>query len=64
MARVSEAKLRDLKPASHKALVAKGLMGVIYAHLHSLDNFRRLAERRAARQAARLAAQRGSSGAR
>jgi hypothetical protein len=45
MFRVSEARLRDLKPASHKMLVGKGLMGLIYAHLHSLGNFRRLAAR-------------------
>jgi hypothetical protein len=45
MHRVSEAKLRDLKPASHKMLVNKGYMGLIYAHLHSLDNFRLLAQR-------------------
>ena len=49
MYRVSEARLRDLKPASHKVLVAKGFMGLIYAHLHSLDNFRRLLTRRARR---------------
>jgi hypothetical protein len=42
MYRVSEAKLRDLKPANHKALVTKGYMGTIYAHLHSLANFQRL----------------------
>jgi hypothetical protein len=46
MHRVSEAKLRDLKPASHKLLVGKGFMGPIYAHLHSLENFTRLAARR------------------
>jgi len=50
MYRVSEAKLRDLKPASHKMLVAKGFMGLIYAHLHSFDNFRRLLTRRARRR--------------
>ena len=64
MYRVSEAKLRDLKPASHKVLVSKGFMGLIYAHLHSLENFRRLAARQAARAAAAAARQRGSSGAR
>lgn len=42
MYRVDEAKLRDLKPASHKVLVTKGFMGKIYAHLHSLENFSRL----------------------
>jgi SapC len=46
MHRVSEARLRDLKPASHKLLVSKGFMGLIYAHLHSLENFTRLAARR------------------
>ena len=64
MSRVSEAKLRDLKPASHKVLVNKGFMGLIYAHLHSLDNFRRLAARQSARAAAAAMRQRGSSGAR
>jgi len=52
MHRVSEARLRELKPASYKALVAKGFMGLIYAHLHSLENFRRLATRRARRRGA------------
>ena len=42
MFRVDEAKLRDLKPASHKVLVDKGYMSRIYAHLHSLENFARL----------------------
>ena len=42
MYRIDEAKLRDLKPASHKVLVTKGFMGKIYAHLHSLENFSRL----------------------
>lgn len=64
MYRVAEPKLRDLKPASHKVLVSKGFMGLIYAHLHSLENFRRLASRQAARQAAAAQRQRGSSGSR
>ncbi|MBV8032972.1 MAG: SapC family protein [Betaproteobacteria bacterium] len=64
MHRVSEAKLKDLKPASHKVLVAKGFMGHVYAHLHSLETFRRLSEREAAQRAARAARQRGSSGMR
>jgi hypothetical protein len=51
MHRVSEAKLRDLKPASHKMLVSKGYMGLIYAHLHSLENFRLLAQRAGASSA-------------
>jgi hypothetical protein len=63
MFRVSEAKLRDLKPASHKVLVNKGFMGLLYAHLHSLENFRRLASRQSARRAASKP-QRGSSGTR
>jgi hypothetical protein len=46
MHRVSEARLRDLKAASHKMLVGKGIMGLVYAHLHSFDNFSRLAARR------------------
>jgi hypothetical protein len=45
---VSEAKLRDLKAATLKLLVNKGHMGAIYAHLHSLQNFSRLVDRRAA----------------
>jgi len=64
MYRVAEAKLRDLKPASHKVLVNKGFMGLIYAHLHSLENFRRLADRQSAQRAAAAQRQRGSSGAR
>jgi hypothetical protein len=39
-------------------------MGLIYAHLHSLENFRRLASRQAAQHAAAAQRQRGSSGAR
>ena len=45
MFRVDEAKLAELKPAAHKALVTKGFMGRIYAHLHSLENFSRLYRR-------------------
>ena len=59
MHRVSEARLRDLKPASHKVLVAKGFMGLIYAHLHSLENFQGLV----ARQASRGRPQRGGASA-
>jgi hypothetical protein len=47
MYRVAEAKLKDLKPASHKALAEKGFTGLLHAHLHSLDNFSRLAARSA-----------------
>ena len=46
MYRVTEARLRDQKPSTHKMLVERGLMGLLYAHLHSLDNFSRLAARR------------------
>ena len=46
MVRVAEPKLRALAPARLKALVDKGFMGLIYAHLHSLENFSRLAARR------------------
>lgn len=42
MHRIDEQKLADLKAPSHKALVTKGFMGRIYAHLHSLENFARL----------------------
>lgn len=45
MHRIDEAKLADLKPASLKALVGKGLMGKIYAHFHSLESFARLYNR-------------------
>ena len=47
MYRVSEARLADLKAASHKQLVGKGYMGAIYAHLHSLQNFSDLRRRSA-----------------
>jgi hypothetical protein len=46
MHRVTEARLRDQKAATHKMLVEQGLMGLVYAHLHSLENFSRLAARR------------------
>jgi hypothetical protein len=45
MFRVSEKKLNELRPANHKALVSRGFMGRIYAHLHSLENFGRLHQR-------------------
>lgn len=51
MYRVAEAKLQDLKPASHKALATKGFTGLIHAHLHSLQNFQRLAARLSRRPA-------------
>jgi len=46
MVRVTEARLGDQKAATLKMLVEKGLMGLLYAHLHSLENFSRLAARR------------------
>ena len=51
MHRIDEKKLAELRPANHKALVTKGLMGRIYAHLHSLENFARLYTRALARAA-------------
>ena len=48
----AEAKLLALKPLSHKALVTRALMGRIYAHFHSLENFARLYQRAAAKQTA------------
>jgi SapC protein len=42
MYRVNEGKLEHLTAAQHKTLIRKGLMGRIYAHLISLDNFARL----------------------
>jgi hypothetical protein len=42
MFRIDEKKLADLKPANHKALVSRGLMAKIYAHMNSLENFGRL----------------------
>lgn len=56
MHRVDEARLKDLKPASHKVLLNKDFMGKIYAHLHSLDNFSRLYARQVAAQPRRQAA--------
>ncbi len=54
MFRVDEQRLAALKPAAHKALVAKGFMGRVYAHLFSLENFSRLlAREQAASRAAR-----------
>ncbi len=45
MYRIDEAKFMDLKPASLKALVTKGLMGRIYAHMISLERFGNLYSR-------------------
>jgi len=49
MHRIDEEKLKALKPGKHKTLVSKGLMGKIYAHMHSLENFARLYRRAVAR---------------
>ena len=45
MYRIAEAKLKALKPANLKALLEKNFLGLIYAHLHSLENFSRLVQR-------------------
>ncbi len=49
MHRIDEKKFKALKPSKHKALVSSGLMGKIYAHFHSLENFARLYQRAVAR---------------
>lgn len=46
MYRVDEKKLEFLNAAQHKNLIRKGIMGRIYAHLISLENFARLLERK------------------
>ena len=46
MHRVDERKLEFLNSAQHKTLIRKGIMGRIYAHLMSLDNFARLIARK------------------
>jgi hypothetical protein len=48
MARVDEKKLEFLNAAQTKNLIKKGIMGRLYAHLLSLDNFQRLLARRGA----------------
>jgi hypothetical protein len=52
MSRVDEARLSKLAPAQFKALSDKGYLGLIYAHLHSLEGFARLAGRVTARRGA------------
>jgi hypothetical protein len=47
MFRVKEEKLEHLNAAQHKNLFKKGIVGRIYAHLLSLENFGRLLQRRA-----------------
>jgi hypothetical protein len=49
MHRVDEKKLEFLNASQLKNLIKKGVLGRIYAHLISLDNFARLLDRRAAR---------------
>jgi hypothetical protein len=44
---VQEAKLEHLNAAQHKNLFKKGIVGRIYAHLLSLENFGPLLARRA-----------------
>lgn len=51
MHRVDEKKLEHLNGSQIKNLMRKGMMGRIYTHLLSLDNFSRLIERKAARAA-------------
>ena len=51
MHRVAETKLKALKPANLKALMEKNFLGLIYAHLHSLENFSRLVARQRQRAA-------------
>ena len=52
MYRVEEKKMEFLNASQHKNLIKKGVMGRIYAHLISLDNFARLLDRRAEKAAA------------
>lgn len=52
MHRVAETKLVALSPEQLKALVQKGVLARIYAHLISLSNFGRLLDRRSAAQPA------------
>jgi hypothetical protein len=49
MYRAAEPKLEALNVAQLKNLLKKGILGRIYAHLLSIDNFARLLDRRAAR---------------
>ncbi|MDB5803198.1 MAG: sapC family protein [Betaproteobacteria bacterium] len=48
MYRVAESKLEFLNAGQHKNLLRKGIMGRIYLHLLSLENFARLLDRKAA----------------
>lgn len=49
MFRVAEAKIEHLSSDDLRTLIRKGVLGRIYVHLLSLDNFGRLLDRRAAR---------------
>jgi SapC len=51
MYRVGEKKMEFLNAGQHKNLIKKGVMGRIYAHLISLDNFARLVDRKGGRAA-------------
>lgn len=48
MFRIAEKRLEDLNSAQLKNLVKKGILGRIYLHLLSLENFGRLLDRKAA----------------
>ena len=52
MYRVEEKRLEFLNAAQHKNLIRKGIMGRVYAHLLSLDNFARLVARKEVQSAA------------
>jgi hypothetical protein len=53
MYRVSEQKLAELVPDKLKALLQKGILARVYAHLISLANFGRLLDRRATQATSR-----------
>jgi hypothetical protein len=59
MFRVKEEKLEHLNAAQHKNLFKKGIVGRIYAHLLSLENFGRLLARKAKPASQPAAAMRG-----
>jgi len=56
MYRIEEKKLEFLNAAQHRNLFKKGVMGRIYTHLLSLDNFTRLMARKNTAAAAAKAA--------
>jgi len=55
MYRVNEKKLEVLNASQHKNLIKKGIMGRIYAHLISIDNFARLLDRKVGKSASAAA---------